>query len=130
MVPTLYVMHGTSQRVASIIQNIASCRATFGTCSAQVTKVEQLVKLPVVMSLFTCAQQVSPAHKLLLFSVKLCGWVCLVCGLLPVYVRLICVLNKTGQLYCCYVQAYVNRTSATCFFLEPQADKADGALGL
>ena len=76
LVVALNPQHGDSQRVSTIINTNASCRADCGNCAArdkkenkkvakpvQLTKRDHFVKLPEVLQLFVCAQQVSPGHK-------------------------------------------------------------------
>ena len=58
--------HGASQKLSTIIINDATSRVECGKCPAHLTKQERFVRLPVVLSVFTCAQQVSAALNPLL----------------------------------------------------------------
>ena len=71
--PSIYVpycvldpLHGASQRVSTIIVNHAASRVDCNKCAAQLTKREHFVRAPMVLSLFTCAQQVSACHNSIL----------------------------------------------------------------
>ena len=55
-------LHGASQKVSTVIFNNATSRVECGKCPhAHLTKREHFVRSPVVLSVFTCAQQVSAA---------------------------------------------------------------------
>ena len=59
-------LHGESQSVSTVIINNATSRVECGKCPhAHLTKREHFVRSPVVLSVFTCAQQVSIALNLL-----------------------------------------------------------------
>ena len=60
--------HGASQRVSSVSANSAISRGGCDKCPAQLTKEERFVRLPMVLSLFTCAQQVTVGHNPLQFA--------------------------------------------------------------
>ena len=61
-------VHGASQRVSSVSGNNAISRGGCDKCPAQLTKEERFVRLPMVLSLFACAQQVTIGHNPLQFA--------------------------------------------------------------
>lgn len=82
---------GALQSVSTIITTHAASRVDCHKCPARLTKQELFLRAPMVLALFTCAQQVSACHSLscrfLLPLVAVC--------------KLLCQVYRSGSMYQC-----------------------------